>query len=565
MKKFRFLFMLVIVLGISVAACKKDNGGEEPIPPVGICDDDSYVINFLDANLKSALLEKLGKSDTENITCGDAKKVKSLDLEAMGIKNMEGIEYFINLDSLSLALNPISNYALVDSLNLLYLNKDYEGSHIVTFNDVYVEELLRKEFAKLDPPLEVAEAEPLTYDLLKKLEKINLSDNPRMKKFISGDLEGLQFCTNVSSLTIMIGSTEEYPADRVDLTPVKNMANVETSRLRGIDFTKTSLEALGHLASIEELTFSSCLFYDFDANKGADLSPLSKLTKIKTLNLSGVPCALLDMTPLNTLVNIEQLMLNNTMVKDENGDVMPFDISFLSGATKLKNCNLIQSGVRNLSPLESCDALEILYLGGNGNIEASSMSTLNSKPNLIRLGLEGCGMTNNGLAALLNGANWPKLIILGLGGNEFTDLSPIKSANIPYFTSKSASGDNGTSLISLANAKVTELSPLGDLVTLQSLELDKAAIISFTGLEKLKLTELYANDTEVSDLSPLANITSLKEMELSRTLITTLNDLHKLTKLELLQINKTAISVADQETFEAAVPGCVVTCYGRIE
>ncbi len=561
MFKLKFPFAVVLLTAlVTFAACNKDDD-EPPIPPEkpGICDDDNYVIEFADVNLKNALCQILQK---DVITCGDAKQVTNLDLEGMSISKLEGIEYFVNLDSLNLSLNPISDYTLADSLNLSNLVKDYPDTHIVNFNDATLEASLRTALNRTEG-VSVEETEPLTYGILKSLEKIELYDNMRMQLYHSGDLEGLQYCVNAKRLSIaLFNYGEEHLANRIqDFTPIGALAKIEDLVLRNMDLSTVDLLPLGRLQKTEGLQLVSCALSNPETGDEVDFSPLSNLTSVKLLSMMNTVNSHIDKSAFAAFTELETIIINNGAAY--NGEeVIEMDLSFLSGASKLSQCNFQMAGIKNLSPLSGCNELKTVYLGGN-SLDASSFSAFKSKPKLEVLGLEGCDIDNAGFANLMDGANLPSLYKLGLSGNyELTDLSPIKLAKLDMFTTKTPTKEQGKSMISLTNIPLSDLKPLSNLFTLQRLEIEKTAVVSFEGLENIKLTDLIATYIDVSDLEPLSNITSMENLWLSYTKITSLSDLYLMANLKTLQINSTEVSVAERDAFAEKVPDCEIICYG---
>ena len=86
----------------------------------------SDVIQFLDSDLKVALLRQLGKSPNDEISIAEAENApQTLDLSQASISNLEGIQYFKNVTFLKLHenniqdLTPLSN---LTKLKILLLN-----------------------------------------------------------------------------------------------------------------------------------------------------------------------------------------------------------------------------------------------------------------------------------------------------------------------------------------------------------------------------------------------------------------------------------------------------------
>lgn len=83
--------------------------------------------------------------------------------------------------------------------------------------------------------------------------------------------------------------------------------------------------------------------------------------------------------------------------------------------------------------------------------------------------------------------------------------------------------------LDLNGTKVTDLSPLENLVNLRILYLWNTKITNFSPLEKLvNLEWLNLNNTKITDLSPLVGMTNLRTVYLGNTKITDLSPLANL-------------------------------------
>lgn len=98
-------------------------------------------------------------------------------------------------------------------------------------------------------------------------------------------------------------------------------------------------------------------------------------------------------------------------------------------------------------------------------------------------------------------------------------------------------------VLQLADANLTDLSPLKELPNLVALFIDGNQINDLSPLSSLpKLNKLYANENQISDLAPLQNLNSLIVLELHANEIESLDPLKGLIKLERLRISQNKIS-----------------------
>ena len=122
------------------------------------------------------------------------------------------------------------------------------------------------------------------------------------------------------------------------------------------------------------------------------------------------------------------------------------------------------------------------------------------------------------------------LIKLDLSGLELTDidLKEIFKYNIKNLTSLNLSGN-----------KITDISPLSKLTSLEKLWLSKNNIEDITPLAKLtKLKELYIEENKVQDISELTKLTNLENLWLNKNNIKDISQLTKLTKLKELHMEE---------------------------
>ena len=139
-----------------------------------------------------------------------------------------------------------------------------------------------------------------------------------------------------------------------------------------------------------------------------DLSPLSRLIGLRSLNLGGT--AVTDLSPLSGMLKLESLNLWHTGVTD---------LSPLSGMLKLKSLDLSGTGVTDLSPLSGMLKLKSLDLSGTG---VTDLSPLREFTGLTLLYLAKVSVTDlSPLSGML------KLEYLYLRDTGVTDLSPLQA------------------------------------------------------------------------------------------------------------------------------------------
>lgn len=253
-----------------------------------------------------------------------------------------------------------------------------------------------------------------------------------------------------------------------------------TARVRGI----RSIEDLKYFTALEEL--------DLYGNKICDLSPLSSLTGLKKLNISGNYSALLDKTggtgmslkPLSSLIMLQRL-------EAESNGIM--DLTPLASLINMEYLNVRSNSVSNLNGLEQMTKLKELQAGQNKITDASVLANCVS---LEVLGLESnCFYVQDELG---------EYSFVGLGDISFAqELHFLKSidvsSNIVSSLDALANAEN-IEVINATSNHVTDIEALrGSYV--KKLFLEANFITSFDAIESMPfLNELgfYGNPIEDS-------------------------------------------------------------------
>ena len=208
-----------------------------------------------------------------------------------------------------------------------------------------------------------------------------------------------------------------------------------------------------------------------------DLTPVTKLTKLKALSINQVIVE--KVSSLQGLKELKSLIFEG---------ISNLDASVISGMTSLKtlhltSCDLDDEDVKAIGTLTS---LETLYLGGF-NKEGNNISNITPLKNLTNL------------------------TVLYLSNNKISDISPLKG--LTKMTS-----------LSLRCNQIKDLSPLSGMTSLHGLELgrDKYAgsregnpITSMEPIANLPITTLKASCCNIKDISFINKMTDLRKLDLS--------------------------------------------------
>ncbi len=188
----------------------------------------------------------------------------------------------------------------------------------------------------------------------------------------------------------------------------------------------------------------------------------------------------------------------------------------------LRRLDAQNSGIRDLTGLESATSLTELWLGNN---DLSDLTPLAGLTNLTELFLH-----RNSIADLTPLAGLTNLTWLRLGGIGVSDLTPL-------------AGLTNLTRLGLGSIGVSDLAPLAGLTNLTELSLDHSSIEDLTPLAGLtSLTELWLNGNAIANLRPLAGLTNLTWLGLGGNSIADLTPLAGLTNLTRLRLGDNAIS-----------------------
>jgi hypothetical protein len=169
---FRKIPVLIILIGL-FAGC--DNSAEEEIVLI----PDSAFLNGLVA-------DGVDKNGDDQISYPEAEATETLLLPPSGIIDLTGLEAFINLDSLTITLNPLSGIDLSGNSALRYLKCTYcELTSLDLSNNLQLEEVICSR--NLLPEIDISLNRSLVKLFCKNnlLTKLDLSANTGLTKMVS--------------------------------------------------------------------------------------------------------------------------------------------------------------------------------------------------------------------------------------------------------------------------------------------------------------------------------------------------------------------------------------------
>ncbi len=123
-----------------------------------------------------------------------------------------------------------------------------------------------------------------------------------------------------------------------------------------------------------------------------------------------------------------------------------------------------------------------------------------------------------------------RISFLALVGKKITDISPL--ANLINLTD-----------LYLYENQITDISPLANLSNLRELYMYSNRITDILPLANLtKLTKIHLDDNQITDISPLANLKNLTEICIYRNQINDISSLNSLINLNILYLSENQIT-----------------------
>ena len=416
-----------------------------------------------DPNLSRLVRLQNGLGLEEPITQETILKVTQLSANSSGIRSLKDLGHAVNLTTLILSDNAISNVSALSGLtNLIELDIDNNPLSEVSLSGL--------------PNLRSLELENHTLSEvslsgLSNLKRLILSRNTISKLSLSG-------LPNLETSLIGFGSnvfTEVSLSDIPDLERLRLSDNV---------LTKVSLSGLPNLTLLD---FQNCAI--------SDVSFLSGLANLTTLSLENN--AISDVSPLSYLANLTTLNLENNSISD---------VSSLSGLLGLTRLDLSNNALTEVSLDLSLLELPIIYPSltrldlSDNPLTKVSLSGFRNLTDLTITNESGYGTSTD--KASLTEVSLSRL--LSLTGLTLRDsaLTKVSLSFLPSLT-----------YLSLSNNALTEVS-LSGLTSLEIMDLRDNALTEVSLPDLPNLKELLLDNNSISDVSPLTELPNLRTVYL---------------------------------------------------
>lgn len=230
--------------------------------------------------------------------------------------------------------------------------------------------------------------------------------------------------------------------------------------------TGLDLSVLSQLPTLRTLDLSGCTL------STAAMNTIVTLSELTSLNLSG--CAVAEIDALIGLQKLETLDLSNNTVSD---------LTALSALLALRELNLTNNPITSLSNLKNCTELETLYAGQcaitriAGLADHTKLKTLVLSGNKITdiSALAGCtaietlDLSGNSISDISVVSGFKKLVDLNVSSNQITDLpqfdadTPLWHVDISHNQIESLAGLEGNLAVNFINADYNRIKSVAKL------------------------------------------------------------------------------------------------------
>lgn len=259
-------------------------------------------------------LDEIFQDETDKATynCDDLAELKFAGRSNVGLRNLDGIQYALNLEVLEIYGNEVSDISYI--ANLTKLKELYlDGNNISDISAV----------AKLTNLVEIDLYENPLSDISPLENLINLK-SLELQNLNLIDISPLGDLTNLSSLTL---SENEL----TDISPLKNLTKLTYLNLRENE--------ISDIMPLKDMSRLGQLF--LRKNRISDIMPLVGLTNLRTLDLTENKIS--DISALQNMVNLSTLRLDDNFISSiaplvKNSGLGKNDSFFKDRLTLDENC-----------------------------------------------------------------------------------------------------------------------------------------------------------------------------------------------------------------------------------
>lgn len=399
---------LLIIFNTSNASAETNNSSQTSncnlkSSQVYTSNEKSTIINIPDLNLKKVINTKLGKSKNASITKSELESIENIWSPEQNITNLEGLQYCINLKSISMRYNNISNLAPLSGLSKLEhidishnkITSTASLKNLKSLKSLYLEFNNINDIKSLGniPSLEVLVMNDNKITNINALSKLTNLYNLDLGRNSITDISALSKLSNLTFLSLNSNNIQNVKLD--------GLKNLEILRLEKNKIVNLSLKNMPKLGE-------SYSHLDLSGNKNIKNVEIINLPKASYINLSG-----------NKINTITLKNLNNLSILDLSYN----DISSLSGID-LSKSNLMyeikidNNKIINLKGIKFTNSKRLYHLDLSNN-------KLNDISSLPKIYAQVVLLNNNNITDISSLSKSKDITWLYLGNNKISNIKPL--------------------------------------------------------------------------------------------------------------------------------------------
>ena len=415
MKYLRSVFIILLI--VTFFSCEKSSTSSNTV-----------YITFADVNFEQLIRDTIEKPEGD-ITQTDMEMLTELIGNGLGIIDLTGIEYCINLVYLDLSDNQIVDISQLVDNNGFDADDfiDLQGNPLNnTAKDTYIPQLqARGVYVYYDESDVVVVITDVNFETLIRgiLQKpsgdITNNDLASMTK-IDGrnsgvnDITGIEYCKNLTYLDL-------YNCGMTDISAIKGLR-----KLKDLYLYRNNVSSIEYITGMSQLRNVS-----IGHNNISDISTLTTLPKLVYLSIGDNPIA--DLSIIGNLTNLTYISIVTLNLTNLN---------LIQNLTNLESIEARYNHISDIAALGNLTELGRIAIDGNSITDISVISTLTK--------LNDISFNSNNISDISVITSLPNLTGAGFGNNNLSDISPIADATCDF------------DYIYIADNQITDIKPIVD-------------------------------------------------------------------------------------------------------
>ena len=248
-------------------------------------------------------------------------------------------------------------------------------------------------------------------------------------------LEDLSYFTGLRSLSLHHGAA-------LDLSVLSQLPTLRTLDLSGCTLSTAAMNTIVTLPELTSLNLSGCAV--------AEIDTLISLQKLEALDLSNNTIS--DLTALSALLSLRELRLTNNPITS---------LSNLKNCTELETLYADQCAITRISGLAEHTKLKTLVLSSNKITDISALAGCTE--------IETLDLSSNSVSDISVVSGFKKLVDLNVSNNQITELpqfdadTPLWHVNISHNQIESLSGLEGNLAVNFIDADYNRVKSIAKL------------------------------------------------------------------------------------------------------